>query len=66
MKTVLKTISYYAFFNAIIAILHELIKFIELLRFKDIWDVFAISYAGLGAVIGAMGSAFSIRKYLKV
>ena len=29
MKTVLKTISYYAFFNAIIAVLHELIKFIE-------------------------------------
>lgn len=29
MKTVLKTITLYAFFNAIIAILHELIKFIE-------------------------------------
>ena len=56
---------YSAIYNAVS---HDssLIKFIELLRFKDIWDVFAISYAGLGAVIGAMGSAFSIRKYLKV
>ncbi len=44
----------------------SIVKFIELLRFKDIWDIFALSYLGLGVVIGAMGSALSIRKYLKV
>ena len=44
----------------------NIIKFFRLMKFKDIWDIFAISYAGLGAVIGALGSAFSIKKYLKV
>lgn len=44
----------------------SIVKFLELLKFNQIWKVFAISYAGLGAVIGAMGSAFSVRKYLKV
>lgn len=44
----------------------SIVKFLELLKFTQIWKVFAISYAGLGAVIGAMGSAFSVRKYLKV
>ncbi len=44
----------------------SVIKFITLLSFKEIWRVFALSYASLGAVIGALGSAFSIRKYLKV
>jgi cell division transport system permease protein len=44
----------------------SIIKFLKLLSFKQIWMVFALSYAGLGAVIGALGSAFSIRKYLKV
>lgn len=44
----------------------SIVKFVELLKFSDIWDIFAIAFAGLGAIIGAMGSAFSIRKYLKV
>lgn len=44
----------------------SIVKFFELLPFKSIWQLFAISYAGLGAVIGALGSAFSVRKYLKV
>lgn len=44
----------------------SIVKFIELLKFKDVWNVFALSYLGLGVVIGAMGSALSIRKYLKV
>ncbi len=42
------------------------IQFISLLPFGSIWKIFALSYLGLGAVIGAMGSAFSVRKYLKV
>ncbi len=45
---------------------HSIIKFVELMKFKEIWKVFALSYAGLGVVIGSLGSAFSIRKYLKV
>ena len=44
----------------------SVIKFIELLKFSEIWDIFALSYAGLGVIIGALGSALSIRKYLKV
>ena len=44
----------------------SIVKFVELLKFSDIWDIFAIAFAGLGTIIGAMGSAFSIRKYLKV
>lgn len=44
----------------------SIVKFIKLLSFNDIWQIFAISYAVLGIVIGALGSAFSIRKYLKV
>ena len=44
----------------------SIVKFVELLKFSDIWDIFAIAFAGLGAIIGALGSAFSIRKYLKV
>ena len=42
------------------------VSFIKMLPFKDIWQIFAVSYAGLGAVIGAIGSAMSVRKYLKV
>ena len=45
---------------------NAVVKFVELLKFGKIWKIFAISYAGLGAVIGALGSAFSVRKYLKV
>lgn len=45
---------------------NSIVKFLELLEFKKIWKIFALSYAGLGAVIGAVGSAFSVRKYLKV
>ncbi len=44
----------------------SIVKFLELLPFGSIWKIFALSYAGLGAVIGALGSAFSVRKYLKV
>lgn len=44
----------------------SIVSFIKLLSFNDIWTIFAISYAALGIVIGALGSAFSIRKYLKV
>jgi len=44
----------------------SIVKFVELLKFSQIWKVFALSYALLGAVIGALGSAFSIRKYLRV
>ena len=42
------------------------VSFIKMLPFNEIWHVFAVSYAGLGAVIGAIGSAMSVRKYLKV
>ena len=42
------------------------ISFIKMLPFKEIWHIFALAYAGLGAVIGAVGSAMSVRKYLKV
>ena len=45
---------------------NSIVKFIKLLSFNDIWQIFAISYAALGIVIGSLGSAFSIRKYLKV
>lgn len=50
------------------ATIHDdsIVKFLELMDFKSIWKVFALSYAGLGAVIGALGSALSVRKYLKV
>jgi len=44
----------------------SIVKFLELLKFGEIWKIFALSYAGLGAVIGALGSAVSVRKYLKV
>ncbi len=44
----------------------SIVNFIKLLSFNDIWEIFALSYAALGIVIGALGSAFSIRKYLKV
>ena len=44
----------------------SIVKFVQLLKFSEIWDIFAVSFAGLGAIIGALGSAFSIRKYLKV
>ncbi len=56
---------YAALYNAV-SNDQSIVKFIELLKFKNIWDIFAVSYAGLGAIIGALGSAFSIRKYLKV
>ncbi len=50
------------------AVNHEtsLVKFMKLLSFGEIWTIFAVSYSGLGAIIGALGSAFSVRKYLKV
>lgn len=44
----------------------SIVKFVELLKFSEIWKFFALSYSLLGAVIGALGSAFSVRKYLKV
>ncbi len=44
----------------------SIVSFIKLLSFNDIWQIFALSYATLGIVIGSLGSAFSIRKYLKV
>ena len=44
----------------------SVVSFIKLLSFKEIWHIFALSHAGLGAVIGAIGSAMSVRKYLKV
>ena len=44
----------------------SIVKFVQLLKFSEIWDIFAVSFAGLGVIIGALGSAFSIRKYLKV
>ena len=45
---------------------NSIVKFLELMDFNSIWKIFVLSYAGLGAVIGALGSAFSVRKYLKV
>ncbi len=45
---------------------NSIVSFIKLLSFNDIWQIFALSYATLGIVIGSLGSAFSIRKYLKV
>lgn len=44
----------------------SIVKFLELMEFGEIWKIFALSYLGLGAVIGAVGSALSVRKYLKV
>ena len=38
----------------------------EILQFKEIWHIIAGSYVGLGAAIGAVGSALSIRRYLRV
>jgi len=59
----------YSLYTALLNVVNNdgsIVKFMELIEFSKIWDVFAVSYAGLGMVIGAMGSAFSIRKYLKV
>ncbi len=42
------------------------LNFIKILPFGSIWHIFAVSYTALGAVIGAIGSAMSVRKYLKV
>lgn len=39
---------------------------IDVLKFSQIWQVIACSYIVLGSIIGALGSAFSIRRYLKV
>lgn len=39
---------------------------VDVLSFGEIWKTIACSYLVLGAAIGALGSAFSIRKYLKV
>lgn len=39
---------------------------IDILSFGSVWKIIAASYLMLGAAIGALGSAFSIRKYLKV
>ncbi len=37
-----------------------------ILKFSNIWQIIACSYVLLGAAIGALGSIFSVRKYLKV
>jgi len=39
---------------------------IDVLTFSKIWYIIAASYLILGSAIGALGSAFSIRRYLKV
>lgn len=39
---------------------------IDILKFSSIWQTIVCSYLALGVAIGAMGSAFSIRRYLKV
>jgi len=39
---------------------------IDILLFKEIWHIIAGTYLALGSVIGAIGSALSIRRYLKV
>ena len=39
---------------------------IDVLKFSNIWQIIACSYLVLGSAIGALGSAFSIRRYLKV
>lgn len=44
----------------------NIISILEILKFKNVWDIFAVAYAVLGVIIGAIGSGFSIRKYLKV
>ena len=44
----------------------SVVSFIKMVPFKEMWHIFALSYTGLGAVIGAIGSAMSVRKYLKV
>lgn len=38
----------------------------KLLPFSAVWPTLAISFAGVGVVIGSLGSIFSIRKHLKV
>lgn len=60
------TYSAYSALHNVVSNDRSIVKFVELLEFASVWDIFALSYAGLGAIIGALGSASSIRKYLKV
>ena len=39
---------------------------LKLIEFKDMFELILIVYLGLGAGIGAIGSAISMRKYLDV
>ena len=39
---------------------------IELKKFSEIWHLILFPFIALGILIGAIGSALSIRKYLRV
>lgn len=58
--------SYMAVSNFLNGALTSVSMMVDILKFGSIWKVIACSYLILGAAIGALGSAFSIRKYLKV
>ena len=58
--------SYMAVSNFLDGALTSVSMMVDILKFGSIWKVIACSYLILGAAIGALGSAFSIRKYLKV
>ena len=60
------TVTYFAHTAIDKATGKNIISILEILKFKNVWDIFAVSYAVLGVIIGAIGSGFSIRKYLKV
>lgn len=61
-------ITYYAY-NAVIASISSVFKFEDVVKFKKFEDMLItiiVSYAAMGVGLGAIGSAVSIRKYLRV
>ena len=57
---------YVAVSNAITSGISSMTFMFGILKFSNIWQIIACSYVLLGAAIGALGSIFSVRKYLKV
>lgn len=57
---------YMGLVNAMNSSISSVSMTIDILSFKDIWHIIAGAYLVLGSVIGAIGSALSIRRYLKV
>ena len=46
--------------------LAENLKFITMLPFAEVFPMLAVYFGGIGLLVGLVGSAFSINKYLKV